>query len=93
MNKLIEQSEQIREARKKYRKFETHEVPVGVILLKDDGSHKCIIQYVEKDHVGTSSKKYPTVKFDDMYKDWLLEIQPGQILVAGAPDDSGLVIP
>ena len=96
MNKIQEQSEKINEERKKFVPFESAvEIPLGISALKDDGSYKCRIEAADNEQVYTSSDdpKYHLISFKDLYKNWIFELQPGQILIAGKPDDSGIIIP
>lgn len=103
MNKLQENAEKIQENRKKFIAFESAiEVPLGITVVKDDGSVKGRIE--SADDIGifttitsrpgkTINKEYSFIEYKDLYKNWVLEMQPGDIMIAGKPDDSGIILP
>ena len=102
MNKLQKNAEKINEDRKKFVPFEyAYEVLLGITVLKDDGSVKGRIECADDKGVFTTirddygvdkNQKCSYINYKDLYKNWILETQPGNIMIAGKLDDSGLII-
>ena len=103
MNKLQENATKIQESRKKFVSFESAiEVPLGITVLKDDGNVKGRIESADDKGVFTTiidkpgknkNSKYSYIEYKELYKNWVLETQPGDIMIAGKPDDSGIILP
>jgi len=95
MNEFDEQVVKIAGNRKKFRKFDCVEVPVSFSVLKNDGSVKGSILWIDKEAVYTSIPSYNKIKFQELLKNWLLEspYNVGQLMIPGMPDDSGIIMP
>ena len=103
MNKLQENAQRIADDRKKFVPFEDAlEIPLGISVLKDDGSVKGRIESADDEGIyttivdkpgSTKNFSYSFIKYKELYKNWVMETQPGNIMIAGKPDDSGIIIP
>ena len=95
MNELQKQSLEIAEQKKKFIPLDCVRMPIGVGITRDDGSYKCRVDLADNKGIITNSnrKEYKTLTYKELFDNWLIEIQPGQIMVAGQPDDSGIIIP
>ena len=69
------------------------EVPLGITVIKDDGSIKGRVESADNKNIYTTMEKFPKLTFKTIYKDWLFETQPGNYMIAGKPDDSGIIVP
>ena len=93
MNKLQQQAKQINDERKKYVKLECIEVPIGITVTKDDGNCKGRIEAADINGIYTTIKDEQFITYTELFNHWLFEIQPGDLRIAGKPDDSGIIIP
>lgn len=95
MNEIQKQSLEIAEQKKKFVPLDCVRMPIGVGITRDDGNYKCRVDIANEKGIKTNAdkKEYQSLTYKELFNNWLIEIQPGQIMVAGQPDDSGIIIP
>jgi len=95
MNELQKIALEIVDQKKKMIPLDCVRMPIGVGITKDDGSYKCRVETADEEGVKTNSHvaDYSYLTYKQLFDNWFIEIQPGEIMAVGQPDNSGIIIP